>query len=76
MGKLMCHHCRRSFELLGVNKDEVEETMGMTELDGRHYCKTCKDMFCSYLIDDGTVVARALAFGMEFKQTFWQKLWK
>lgn len=77
MGKLMCHHCRRSFSIPDLGKEELAERVWLLELDGRHYCQKCRDNFCTCLIEDAVIVKRARLIGMEFikPKSFWYKLW-
>ncbi len=66
MAKIKCNHCKSKFVYVSggsrtINFDEVhlEAKLNIKELDGKYYCKECRQKFCEHLIDQEFIVKKA-----------------
>ena len=74
MAKVKCNHCKTKFvyKTTGRQKivdfDEVKLTtmMDILELDGKYYCKGCRQSFITYMIDKVFIIEKAKQIGMRF----------
>ncbi len=74
MAKVKCNHCmcKYSYKSAKSVSDLMEEVkliakLNITELDGKFYCKGCRQTFAVHLIDDVFIIERAKYLGMDFK---------
>lgn len=66
MAKIKCNHCKSKFVYVSggsrtINFDEVhlETRLNIRELDGKYYCKECRQRFCECLIDQESIMKKA-----------------
>ncbi len=73
MAKVKCNHCKCKYSYKsakGISNliEEVKLTakMDIIELDGKYYCKGCRQSFITYLIDKVFIIEKAKQIGMRF----------
>ncbi len=76
MAKVKCNHCKTKFIYKTVSRhkkvdfDEVRLTikMDISGIDGKYYCKGCRQSFAIHLIDKVFIIERARLIGMRFPE--------
>lgn len=58
MGKLLCNHCKNTYSIHGKNKGELAAEIEMKKLDGKYYCKICRQNMCALMMDDVFIIKK------------------
>jgi len=70
MAKAKCNHCKKKFTLESsrhmISNVEQIGGGGLLAVDGRYYCKNCRQTFCNYLIEKEAIMNKATELGMVF----------
>ena len=82
MAKVKCNHCKCKYSYKSARgvSNLMEELKLTTKLDiegmdGKYYCKGCRQNFINHLIDKVFIISKAKELGMDFLQKEHKSLW-